>query len=445
MPGWDITASVPKGVTEAIEGGDERVRAALWEAVREAAADVEGLVTTRVRKGGRMEDRVTGNMIWHAFEHPETRPTDEDGMPRPDRHVHVVIPSLTLDPVEGQWKAIKWRPVVELRKYFSHRFDLRLSTRLVELGYRIETSYKPDEKGGRKYHSWDIAGMPASMLAKDSARHREIEARAERLGKTSPLEKAKLGATSRRAKRKDLTLADCREFWNTSLWAPEEVQARDECIRQAMSGGSPPPPPATVEAVRFAIAHEFYRRPVVDYTALEITAMPGCVARFRKSSTACPLGVGLPPRPWHSLHRGGAADTAPPRTLPGSCLPDPSQALQVSHKSSRLKDMGRASAGELVCNNPPPSRAREGPAWAVFGPSATQGGGEGCVEGARRVAAGSARRRRGRPVASWRRPLGWGGPLGRPLAPPVTRAVQVPIPERPGGLREAPAEQRVEA
>src|SRR5437868_515195 len=53
VAGWDMTASVPKGVTEAIEGGDERVREALWQAVRESAADIEGLVTTRVRKGGR--------------------------------------------------------------------------------------------------------------------------------------------------------------------------------------------------------------------------------------------------------------------------------------------------------------------------------------------------------------------------------------------------------
>ena len=29
VAGWDMTASVPKGVTEAIEGGDERVRALL--------------------------------------------------------------------------------------------------------------------------------------------------------------------------------------------------------------------------------------------------------------------------------------------------------------------------------------------------------------------------------------------------------------------------------
>jgi conjugative relaxase-like TrwC/TraI family protein len=285
VAGWDMTASVPKGVTEAVEGGDERVRDALWQAVREAAEDVQGLVTTRVRKGGRQEDRLTGNMIWYAFEHPETRPTEEDGMPRPDRHIHVVIPSVTLDPSEGQWKAIKWRPVVSLRKYFSHRFDLRLSTKLTELGYRIETVYQPDEKGGRKYYTWDIAGMPASMLAKDSARHQEIEQLAGKLGKTHPLEKARLGATSRRAKRKDMTLSDYREFWN-SLYTPQEIKARDECIRRAMSGENPNPAPATAEAARFAIAHEFYRRPVVDYTALEVTAMERMMGRGRPEELA---------------------------------------------------------------------------------------------------------------------------------------------------------------
>ena len=32
IPGWDVTACVPKGVTEALEGGDERIQPAIWRA-----------------------------------------------------------------------------------------------------------------------------------------------------------------------------------------------------------------------------------------------------------------------------------------------------------------------------------------------------------------------------------------------------------------------------
>ena len=57
----------------------------------EAMEDVEALATTRVRKGGKDADRVTGNMVWLAVEHPDTRPTKEDGMPDWDRHIHFVV------------------------------------------------------------------------------------------------------------------------------------------------------------------------------------------------------------------------------------------------------------------------------------------------------------------------------------------------------------------
>jgi conjugative relaxase-like TrwC/TraI family protein len=101
IPGWDVTASVPKGVTTALERGDGRIRDVLWRASRQALADLEEMATTRVRKGGRQEDRVTGNLVYYATEHPETRPTKEDGMPDWDRHIHFVVFNLTRDDVEG--------------------------------------------------------------------------------------------------------------------------------------------------------------------------------------------------------------------------------------------------------------------------------------------------------------------------------------------------------
>ena len=37
--------------------------------------------TRRDGKGGKDDDRVTGNLIWFGVEHPEGRPAKEDNMP----------------------------------------------------------------------------------------------------------------------------------------------------------------------------------------------------------------------------------------------------------------------------------------------------------------------------------------------------------------------------
>jgi len=116
---------------------------------------------------------LTGNLVGFAVEHAETRPAKEDGMPDPDRHVHIVLFNLTYDSVEREWKAVKFRPIMDDRKFFDRCFDLRFSHKLAELGYGIETKYKTDGKGGKRYYSWDIANMPASVVAKFSRRSSE--------------------------------------------------------------------------------------------------------------------------------------------------------------------------------------------------------------------------------------------------------------------------------
>ena len=187
IPGWDFTASLPKGVTTALEGGDRRIAAAFWEAGNEAMADVERHAMTRVRKGGRDDDRVTGNIVALAAEHPDTRPTKADGMPDWDRHIHFVVANVTWDDAEGKWKALKVHDIFKLRKLFSHQFDLRMSGKLAELGYEIETKLKPGRDGGMAYHTWDIkaaSGHEAgwkSINDKNSRRNQEINAEERRI------------------------------------------------------------------------------------------------------------------------------------------------------------------------------------------------------------------------------------------------------------------------
>lgn len=269
---WDVTASVPKGVTTALERGDQRIHDVIWEAGREAMADIESMITTRIRKGGEQDDRTTGNMIWYGFEHPETRPNRDDGMPDWDRHIHYVIPNLTFDPEEHEWKAIKFRPIMDLRKYFSTRFDHALSSKLNDLGYEIKTEYRPDKRGGMKYYSWDIKGIPQTVIAKNSRRSNEVEKLAEHLGIENPVSKDKLGATSRLLKRDDLTLEDYRRYWNGRI-TPDEGKKIADVIKKAMLKENPKQQNTLDKATAMAIGHQFERNSVVDQKELEIAAM----------------------------------------------------------------------------------------------------------------------------------------------------------------------------
>jgi conjugative relaxase-like TrwC/TraI family protein len=268
---WDITASVPKGVTVALEFGDARIQDLIWDAGREAMKDLEAMTTTRIRKGGEHDDRKSGNLIWYGFEHPETRPARSDNMPDPDRHIHFVIPNLTFDPQEQQWKAIKFRQIYDQRKYFSQRFDHRLAGKLAGLGYEIETKYKSTDKG-KKYSSWDIKGIPPTMVEKFSRRTAEVEKLAAELGITNPQSKDKLGATSRQFKRQDMTLADYREYWNGRI-TDDERSKLAEVVTDAKRGRNPKPENGVEKAVAYAIGHHFERNSVIDRHILEITAM----------------------------------------------------------------------------------------------------------------------------------------------------------------------------
>lgn len=284
IPAWDVTASVPKGVTIALERGDSRIQEAIWQAGREALGMLEGYATTRIRKGGQQADRTTGNLIWFAVEHAETRPTAEDNMPDMDRHLHFVIPNLTYDQEEDTWKAVKFRPIMDLRRFFDRSFESLLSRKMADLGYQIETKWKRDERGTR-YFTWDIQGIPETAVAKQSRRTAEVDATEEQvlaelreeLGEDAPKQLSAaardgLGATSRRQKRDDLTLDRCRDYWE-SRFTSAEKQAVSDTIQRAEAGLNARPKATASQAVAFSLAHHAELLSVIPYHQLACTAM----------------------------------------------------------------------------------------------------------------------------------------------------------------------------
>jgi conjugative relaxase-like TrwC/TraI family protein len=285
LAGWDISVSCPKGVTTAAERGDTRISDELWAAARETLnEDIQPYVTTRVRKGGKYEDRRTGNLVAFGVEHFETRPTKDDHMPDWQRHLHLVMFNETFDEVEGKWKAVKFRPVMDLKKLFDRQFNQRFSKKMADLGYEIETKWESDGKGGRKYLTWDIKGIPQTVLDKTSRRSQEIAETEKKIvaaikardpdapDELSAVASDKLGGTTRLHKREDLSLADLRAYWNGRITEDEGRQIAGT-IKQAMLGRNPVPKPKAAEAVDWAIRHHFERSSVVDHDVLLVTAM----------------------------------------------------------------------------------------------------------------------------------------------------------------------------
>jgi conjugative relaxase-like TrwC/TraI family protein len=311
LAGWDVTARLPKGVTQALERGDTRILSLFHAAGDAAMEDVQAHAATRVRVDGKEEDRLTGNLGYLCREHVETRPTKEDGMPDWDRHMHYLVANATWDPVEHRIKALKVRDIFDLRKYFSHRFDARMADGLAALGYEIETKYEPDTKGGRRYYSWDIKAAPGceadwqSAIEKNSRRHAETEAANERIAaaikekekeggnrdweklpdRLSATADYQLSRTTRQEKRKELTQEDLRAYWDGRLTEGEKA-AIGVTIDRAANGLNPRPESKAAEARAYAMAHHFYRSSVVDFHDLVVTAIEQSMGAARPEDFA---------------------------------------------------------------------------------------------------------------------------------------------------------------
>jgi conjugative relaxase-like TrwC/TraI family protein len=244
---YDFTFDAPKSVTLAYElGGDERVRSAFQDSVRETMAEVEQAMAVRVRKGGQFHDRTTGNMVWGEFVHRTTRPLD-DGVPDPQLHVHAVAMNLSYDSVEKCWKAGEFGAIKRDATYYQAAFHARLAGKLKDLGYGIE----------REGKSFRLAGMDATLTDKFSRRAQLIEEEAAKRGIVDAKQKAGLGRKTRNAKNADLTIGELRAEWNKRLTEGDKLALR--AARSQAKGEAITPK----QSLDHAIEHSFERASVV--------------------------------------------------------------------------------------------------------------------------------------------------------------------------------------
>ncbi|NUQ44815.1 MAG: relaxase domain-containing protein [Phycisphaerae bacterium] len=279
--GYDFNFHVPKSVS-LLYGltQDERILEAFRESVDATMRDIEAEMKTRVRSGGRNEDRTTGNMVWGEFVHTTARPVD--GVPDPHLHAHCFVFNATWDGAERRWKAGQFADVKRDAPYFEAVFHSRLARRLEELGLGVERTKK----------GWELAGMSRSALDKFSRRTALIEKEARERGITDGKEKGELGAKTREKKQKDLTLAELKANWQSRLDADERDSLRE--VHTRIGGEVIANDRIAEEAATRAVEHCFERSSVVPERKLLTEALKRSVGAAAPETVETKLkGQGL--------------------------------------------------------------------------------------------------------------------------------------------------------
>jgi conjugative relaxase-like TrwC/TraI family protein len=252
----DMTFDVPKGVSVAALV-DGRIGGAIDAAVDETMRDIERDAKTRVRKGGKDEDRPTGSLLWAVWSHDTTRPLN-DGTVDPQQHRHVTVLNMTYDTVEKRLKAVQLGDVVRDKGYFQAVYHARLSDKLKSLGYQIE-------KDG---NSFRLEGVSKELCDKFSRRHQVIDAVAEARGIQSKDGRSQLAKLTRNPKGDELSTEELRQEWLSRMTPAERTEV--ELARRAIPKPTAFTPGA---AVQYAIDHSFERESTTSERRLMATAL----------------------------------------------------------------------------------------------------------------------------------------------------------------------------
>lgn len=249
--GYDFNFHVPKSVSLLYATTrDERLLDAFRDAVDGTMRALEEEMSTRVRKGGKNENRRTGNLAWGEFVHFTSRPVG--GIPDPHLHAHCFVFNTTWDEQEQSFKAGQFREIKRDAPYFEAMFHSRFAERLTELGLPIE----------RRGKGWELAGVGKPLIDKFSRRTAQIEEMAREKGIENVGAKAELGAKTRERKQKNMSMAELGQVWRERM-SGQELHALATLERKLGGDAEPADEGAAVRAVEFAIDHVFARKSVV--------------------------------------------------------------------------------------------------------------------------------------------------------------------------------------
>ena len=254
--GYDFNFHAPKSLSllHALTQ-DERLLAAFRDSVDETMVEMEAELKTRVRSGGRDEDRTAGNAAWGEFVHLTSRPVG--GVPDPHLHAHCFVFNAVYDHEEKRFKAGNFKDLKRDAPYFESVFHAKLAGRIAALGLPVE----------RTRQGWEIATLDRATLEKFSRRTAQIDAEAKAKGITGEA-RAELGAKTRERKAKALSMPELRAEWRGRL---SDDEARAVTLLASRIGREPEPRDertAALDAVRWAADHSFERNSVVPERTL---------------------------------------------------------------------------------------------------------------------------------------------------------------------------------
>ena len=205
--GYDINFHAPKSVSVLhVLSQDDHLQKAFEASVTETMQDIEADSATRIRKGGKQEDRSTGEFVWAHFVHQTARPVDEKS-PDPHLHSHCFVFNVTHDGQEQRYKAAKFKDIKRDMPYYQARFHKRLADRLTGLGYQVKVTPK----------SFEVEGVPKKVIDLFSKRTNEIGQVAKEKGITDAKELDSLGARTRSAKQKGRSMAELKADWKRQI------------------------------------------------------------------------------------------------------------------------------------------------------------------------------------------------------------------------------------
>ncbi len=260
--GYDINFHCPKSVSilHALSKDDHLLNA-FQESVQETMRDIEKDSKTRVRKEGKVDDRETGELIWADFTHQTARPV-EGLAPDPHLHAHCFVFNATWDEQEQQIKAGQFRDIKRDMPYYQARFHKQLSDRLIKLGYQIRQTEK----------SFEVEGVPKSVIELFSKRTDEIGRIAKEKGITDAKELSELGARTRAKKQKGMSMAELKAEWKRQIkeLGPDKQGEGERIVRFAPEKEKAPL--SAEKCVDYALQHDFERASVIQDRRLLATA-----------------------------------------------------------------------------------------------------------------------------------------------------------------------------
>jgi conjugative relaxase-like TrwC/TraI family protein len=256
---WDATFSAPKSASlTALAGGDMRVAEAHRASVRVALDELQRFVQTRAGHAAE----TTGKWIAAVFEHDSARPVD--GYEAPQLHTHVVIFNVTVRQ-DGKTRALQELELFKSKSYATALYRSELAIRLAGLGYEIE-------RGGSGQP--EIRGYTRAYLEASSPRHRKIQERLEREGRSS-FRAAEIAGLQTRELKLEGSHQDMprRHREMTQAFGDQPDRVVEAARRRQALGHHHEPRMTPQAAVTFAQAQNFERYTAVGERALLVDAL----------------------------------------------------------------------------------------------------------------------------------------------------------------------------